>query len=129
MALMTVINNLPATQLNYLDFYYGYPGGPPVTNAIGGNLVNPVPYPFDWVQPFLANPAAGSTPGVPGAAYAVQLPVHESDMGFTDPNFGPLNVETLWNQLIMAGTVTVTFAAESPTNPLFFGDLFMAAVV
>jgi len=118
--LMTVINQSTTAQLNYPDYYFGYPGTPPVLNAIGGNLVNPVPYPFDWVQPFLANPSSGSTPGTPGSAYAVQLPVHEEDLGYTDPNFGPLKMETLWNQLIQAGTVVVSFAAETTFHN--FGD-------
>jgi hypothetical protein len=120
--LMTV-TNLTSNQLNYPDYYIGYPGVPPVTNAIGGNLVNPVPFPFDWVQPFTAN-GVGVPDGVPGTTYQVQLPVHYPDLGYTDPLFGPLKVATLWDQLIQAGTVSVAFAAETSAEREF-GDLFV----
>ncbi len=127
--LMTV-TNLTANQINYLDYYYGYPGVPPVTNAIGGNLVTPVPYPFDWVQPFQPNGVV-IAPGGPGNTYEVQLPVHFDDLGYAgpvEPNFGPLKVQTLWNQLIQAGTVSVSFAAEVSTDN-DFGDQFVYNVV
>jgi hypothetical protein len=118
--LMTV-TNLTANQLNYPDFYYGYPGSPPVTSAVGGNLVNPVPYPFNW---FVFQPnGTGSVDGTPGTTYEVQLPVHEEDLGMLHPNFGPLKVETLWNILIQAGTVSVSFASESAS--IDFGDTFI----
>lgn len=114
------VTNLLSTQLNYLDYYYGYPGSPPVTNAIGGNLVNPVPYPFDWYQPFPANGVTGYNP---------TFAVHPEDWGFVHPNFGPQKVSTLWNILVQAGTVSIAFSAETTVSG--FGDQserFFAAV-
>jgi hypothetical protein len=113
------VTNLTSNQLNYPDYYIGYPGVPPVTSAVGGNLVNPVPYPFDWFL-FTAN-GIGTPNGTPGTTYEVTLPVHEQDLGWRHPNFSPQKVEQLWNILIQAGTVSVSFAAE--TAHANFGDM------
>lgn len=113
------VTNLKAVQLNYLDYYFGYPGVPPVTNAVGGNRVNPVPFPFDWYI-FPANGVTGYNP---------TFSVHPSDWGMSHPNFGPLRNGEMWNQLVQAGTVSIAFSAETTVSGV--GDQterFFAAV-
>jgi hypothetical protein len=104
------VTNLLAVQLNYLDYYLGYPGVPGVTAAVGGNRVNPVPYPFDWY----VFPANGTT------GYNPTFPSHLGDLIWQKtPTFSPHKPYEAWNQLIQAGTVSVTVTTETGTREFF----------
>jgi hypothetical protein len=110
--LVTVTNASP-NQINYLDYYVGAPGGVGVTNATGGNVVSPLPYPFDWIGPL-------------NSLATYQLPMHNRDWHYKRSPCDPQDAGQQWQQLIQAGIVTLAFAAETgntDTEELFIHAL------
>jgi hypothetical protein len=96
--LMSVVNNSSTLTLNALDVLSGGTG-PSALFATGGNRTNPLPYPFNMVTI--------------GPSATLVLPAHHRDMDRQKPSFNTHSPSEAWNQMIQAGTVTVTYATES----------------
>lgn len=104
--MLVEVTNLTASTLNYFDYYLGYPGVPAVTSAVGGNRVNQLPYPFDWVT-LAPNGSSG---------YQSTMPMNERDWRRKAVPSEPMEPGEMWNQLVQAGTVSLTLSAETSTN-------------
>jgi hypothetical protein len=104
---VTNVTNVTAWQtsrtINNPDFYEGYPGVPPITSAVGGNVTDPLPYPFDQAGPL----AAGS---------AVTLPMRDRDWYYSRSLYNTQYPHIKWQQLVQAGVVTMAFASETNQN-------------
>lgn len=100
------VTNLTSSQLNYLDSYLGYVGVPGVSTAVGGSRVSPVPYPFDWY----VFPANGTT------GYNPTFSAHERDMRHKQNMWSGWEAGEQWNALVQAGTVSITWSAESTSR-------------
>lgn len=96
--LMSVQNNSSTLTLNAIETVIAG-SGPSGLVLSGGNRTNPLPYPFNLVT---IAPSATKI-----------LPAHHRDMEYRKPSFDPQQSSEQWNQMIQAGTVTVTYAAES----------------
>lgn len=100
--IMTVTNvsgriiNTPATG--------GYGVSP---DAVGGAIADPLPYPADKSGPL----AIGGH---------FDLPMHSEDMQYKAVPWLPMEVSRLWQQLVNAKIVTISFAADSADA--FVGD-------
>jgi len=104
--LMTV-QNISGRTINKLDDTYYFvvgSGGPASLNATSdGHRKDPLPYPFAHIGQ-LANLATK------------QLPLHERDMRNKSSQPGPLQASEEWNQLVQAGVVALTLAAQPGTT-------------
>lgn len=78
----------------------------------------PLPYPFDLVGTLDANG---------GANDAVQLPMHPRDWRYSRSQMARgLPVSEKWNQLVQAGVVTFTIAAQADRRDV--EELYVTAV-
>lgn len=91
-------------------------GGPADLVATGGNLTDPLPYPFNL---------AGELAAL-GGADSIQLGVHPADFRRQHVLWRALEPAGEWNQMIQAGTVTFAIAAE--TDRTDTEELFITAV-
>jgi hypothetical protein len=92
-------------------------GGPADLLATGGNVTDPLPYPFDLVGPLAANGASGDD---------VQRAMHPRDFRRQHVMNRALEPAVEWNQIIQAGVVTFAIAAETAATDT--EELFVAAV-
>lgn len=109
--MLMICTNVTTRTINNPDFYLGYPGVPGVTSAVGGNVTDPLPYPFSHVGPVGAGLAAGATVGNPTGA----LPVHPRDWRYKGVPWLPQEPGEKWNQLVKSGIVTLAMATEVTT--------------
>jgi hypothetical protein len=114
--LMTVAN-LTAKRLNVLDEITGGEGPAKIT-ATGGARVRPLPYPFNHIILEVAGDA--------GNLDEKQLPVRPRDWNYRQPSGLPHLPSEEWNALVQAGTVSITFAAETGRRDQ--EELFLAAL-
>lgn len=106
---------LPSRTINGLDTYTTLGQGiVAITSATGGARKDGLPYPFAHV-------------GAIAAAGTKQLPMHPRDWRHRDVAIGsPFEAGEEWQQLVNAGTVTLTFATQ--TGRRDSEELFITAV-
>lgn len=93
--LVTVTNVSTATINNVI------PGGSGVSSdAVGGSKNKPLPYPFGHIGPLAASASK-------------QLPMHPADWRHKAVPWLTFEPVTEWNQLVQAGTVTLTIADQA----------------
>jgi len=117
--LVTVENQL-STRINYLEEINTaqyLPGNPAGLVATGGNVVQPLPFPFDQVGELAANGLAGDD---------VQRAMHPSDFRRQHNLHKPMEPREEWNQIIQAGIVTFVIASETGFTDT--EETFIAAV-
>lgn len=93
--LVTVTNVSGSTINNLITGGFGVS-----SDAVGGSKNMPLPYPFGHI-------------GALAASGTKQLPMHPSDWRHKYVPWTPQEPSTLWNQLVQAGIVTLTVAAQS----------------
>jgi hypothetical protein len=96
--LMTITNTSGRT-INTPDQITGGVG-PAALLAEGGNVTDPLPYPFGHIGP-LADSATK------------QLPMHNRDWRYKGVPWQPMEPSKEWQQLVQAGVVTMTVATET----------------
>jgi hypothetical protein len=102
--MLVTIQNLTAAAIQVLDAIDNrYTGGPADLYATGGNVVEPLPFPFEQVGELAAFGAVGDS---------VQRAMHPSDFRRQHNLHKPLEPREEWNQVIQAGTVSFAIAAE-----------------
>lgn len=69
-------------------------------DAVGGNKLYPLPYPFAHIGPL----AAGATK---------TLPIHVKDFARMSVPWLPLSPSTEWQMLVQKGIVTITFSEQT----------------
>jgi hypothetical protein len=105
---------LPSRTINDLDAYTTLGVGPSQTTAVGGARKDALPYPFGHIGALVA----GGTK---------QLPMHPRDWRHRDVIVGsPMDSGEQWQQMVQAGTVSLTFAAQTARRDA--EELFMTAV-
>lgn len=92
---------LPSRTINVLDTYATLGSGVSVLTATGGQRKDGLPYPFAHI-------------GTLAAAATKQLPMHPRDWRHRDVAVGsPQDAGEEWQVLVNAGTVSLTFAAQT----------------
>jgi len=116
--LVTVENQLsvPIQTADAVD-YRGVTNGPADLYAVGGNVNNPLPFPFDRVGELDANG---------GANDSVQRAMHPDDFHNRHNLWRGMEPGTEWNQIIQEGKVTFAIASESGRTHT--EELFITAV-
>ena len=109
--IVTVTNTSSSLTLNALDTLTGG-SGPSGLNAVGGARKYPLPYPFDWTT---IAPSGTS-------AYAM----HPRDWRYKRSVAESQSAGEQWQQLVQAGTVTMSFASETGRRDA--EELFTTAV-
>ena len=112
--MMLTVTNTSGVVLNDFDTYYGY-APTPLVNAVGGQRRNPLPYPISHV--------------VLAVGAHTHQPVHPRDFNHKAvPSMSMLPSEE-FNQLVGAGKITYSIAAETNLAAADIDEAFIAACV
>lgn len=102
---------LPSRTINLYDTYTTLGSGPPATVATGGNRVDALPYPFDWVG--LSQYHDGYNNNGLAAGSSIQLPMHPRDFRYRAVPGLPTDAGQDFQALVQAGIITVAITTES----------------
>lgn len=110
--MLVTVTNVTSRTINKLEELTGGTG-PAALLAVGGNRLDPLPYPFGHI-------------GSLAASGTKQLPMHARDWRYKSVPWLPQEPSIEWQQLVQAGVVTLTLAAETDNRSQ--EDLFVAAL-
>ena len=116
MAIATLTNTSGGV-LNKLDVHEGG------SLAVGGQVKDPLPYPFNWV----GQTAASGDVGLADAGTAVYA-MHPQDFNYKPLLWKALAPIDEMKQMLMAGQVTLTFAAETDSAAVHKEELLIATL-
>ena len=110
--MLVTVKNVSGVTMNDLEAITGGTG-PSAVNAVGGNRLRPLPYPFGHI-------------GALTDTSTKQLPMHPADWTFKIVPSIPMQPREEWNNLVQAGKVTLTVVAQNGRRDQF--ELFMNVV-